>query len=447
MGIPTVRAYETQLEFSGKTGHAVIVEFGKSWRYVFWDKAQYVGCVDVGDGVWFTSEWFETNSPNDNHCYEPIMDKQLRWSKIQILESGPARARIKWTYALADMRYRIFHGNTRAEEIYTIYPDGVAVREVILWPGTENNHGGNANFWQMAEWILVNAAGSNPLECLKMPTPFTLYSGGGQKIEVPWPLPADNFMPFCDKYPQVADWPMFVGKIDLNSKPSPYAIICKNQALFPFMECNACKGNHPYFNLFPGKNLYNVYKHWPVTDMEDFIRWVPAGDDVGKVATHTSFIDVNFAMRRSANDYIPTPDPGTTWYILVGATNENSDGTELEALAHSYQEPAEIEVYRDEGEPEELHRGRVLEEGYDFSLRAYTFRKTGEDRVSMIMRPRAIQINPVFLFNGWNSPVVVINVNGVRLDSENYQSQISGNDLTVWVQGTFTEETEFTFTV
>ena len=93
----SVRAYETQLEFSGKTGHAVVVEFDMPWRFVFWDKAQYIGCVDMGQGAWFTSEWCETNSPNDLHCYEPIMDKQLRCSRIQILESGPARARVKWT--------------------------------------------------------------------------------------------------------------------------------------------------------------------------------------------------------------------------------------------------------------------------------------------------------------------------------------------------------------
>jgi hypothetical protein len=87
-----LRAYETQLEFSGQGGHAVVVECDAQWRFVFRDKAQYVGCVDLGGGVWFTAEWCETNSPNDLHCYEPIMDKQLGWSRIQILESGPARA-------------------------------------------------------------------------------------------------------------------------------------------------------------------------------------------------------------------------------------------------------------------------------------------------------------------------------------------------------------------
>jgi hypothetical protein len=441
-----MRAYETQLAFSGETGHAVVVEFDKPWRFVFWDKAQYIGCVDMGKGVWFTSEWCETNSPNDLHCYEPIMDKQLRWSQVQILESGPARVRVRWTYALADMRYRIFHGDTHAEEIYTFYPDGVALREVVLWPGTLNNHGGNANFWQMAEWILVNAAGTSPLDFLRMPTPFTLRNGSGQVIDVPWPLPADWFEPFCAHYPQVADWPMYVGKINLTGVPNPFVIICKHQALFPYMPCCHCKGNHPYFNLFPGKNYYNIYKHWPVTRMEDFIQWVPAGDEIGKVATHTSFIDVNFAMRKSANDYVPAPDPGTTWYLLFGATSENSDGAELEEIGRSYQNPARIEVQRDPGEPDDLHRGRVLLEGYDYSLRAYVFRKQGPDRLAITMIPSIPQINPVFLINGWSSDGVIVNMDGNLLPPGQFQAQVSGHDLTIWIDGRFDRETQIEFT-
>jgi hypothetical protein len=179
--------------------------------------------------------------------------------------------------------------------------------------------------------------------------------------------------------------------------------------------------------------------------MEDFIRWVPAGDDVGKVATHTSFMDVNYAMRRSKNDYIPTADQGTTWYLLVGATGEHSDGSELEALARSYQEPAIIEVHRDPGEPEELHRGRVLEEGYDFSLRAYTFRKTGDDRINLTMTPKTPQINPVFVFDGWTSSDARVFVNDAPLDRDRYQTQVCGHDLTVWIDGTFTEPTRFSF--
>jgi hypothetical protein len=114
---------------------------------------------------------------------------------------------------------------------------------------------------------------------------------------------------------------------------------------------------------------------------------------------------------------------GLGWGKLVGATSENTDGTELEAIAHSYREPGKIQVHRDPGEPDDLHRGRVLEEGYDFALRAYTFRKKGDDRVSITLTPSAPQINPVFLINGWSSPDVRLTVDGVQLDSSQYQAR------------------------
>jgi hypothetical protein len=220
---------------------------------------------------------------------------------------------------------------------------------------------------------------------------------------------------------------MYIGQLNLKERSTPFLIICKHQALFPFMPCPACKGNHPYFNIFPGRNFCNIYKHWPVTQMEDFLQWVPAGEDVGKVATHTSFMDVNFAMRRRADDFVPTPAPGTTWYMLVGATESNiggSAGAGLEEIAHSYQSPAQIEVRREPGEHQELHRGRVLLEGYDFSLRAYTFRKQGEDRVELIMTPKAPQINPVFLINGWSAPGVRVRVDGGELAPERFRAQV-----------------------
>jgi hypothetical protein len=172
---------------------------------------------------------------------------------------------------------------------------------------------------------------------------------------------------------------------------------------------------------------------------------VPAGDDVGKVATHTSFVDVNYAARKRASDYVPTPDPGTTWYLLVGATEPGADGSELAEWAHSYRTPAQIEVERDPGEPEELHRGRVLLEGYDFAERAYCFRKQGEDRFALTMTPTSSQINPVFVVNGWASPGVTVTVNGVPLSGNAYRCQIRDHDLVVWVEGRFDSVTRFEF--
>ena len=37
-------------------------------------------------------------------------------------------------------------------------------------------------------------------------------------------------------------------------------------------------------------------------------------------------------------------------------------------------------------------------------------------------------------------------LDGAPLDPSRYRAQVNGNDLTVWVEGTFTEPTGFKFT-
>lgn len=443
-----MRAFEDMLTFSGRTGRAVVIETDRPWRYIFWEHAQYVGTVDLGGDVWFTPEWCETNSPNDLHCYEPIMDKRLQWSRIAVLEAGPARVRVRWTYALPDMRYRNFHGNSRAEEIYTVYPDGLALREVALWPGDATNHGGNANLWQMAEWILIQGSGVHPVDVLEMPTPFELTDGRGRRVAVPWPLPAPDFEPLCRHYPEVAEFPLYIGRIRVHGRPHPFLGFARNQALFPFAPCNACHRGHPYFGLFPGEHLYNIYQHWPVTDREDFIEWVPAGDAMGRVATHTSFVDVNFAMRRSADDYIPTPAPATTWYMLTGAVDPALDQARLEELVRSTFEPGAVEIVRDPGEPDVLHRGRVLFEGYDFGLRAYVIRKQGRDRVRFRLRPGEVQWHPAFVVTGWESAGAVVQVDGAEpaAGSVAVQWNRARSELVVWLEGRFSAPCEVEIT-
>ena len=71
-----MKAVRKKLALWGTEGDAVIVETGHPWRLILWEKAQYVPCWDLGGDVWFTPEWFETNPPEDPHCYEVIMDKE-----------------------------------------------------------------------------------------------------------------------------------------------------------------------------------------------------------------------------------------------------------------------------------------------------------------------------------------------------------------------------------
>jgi hypothetical protein len=83
-----------------------------------------------------------------------MMDVEARYSRLDILESGDARARVHWHYALCNPEYEIFNGNTTADEYYTVYPDGIAVRRLVGWPGNESDYGGNPSFWELGEFIM-----------------------------------------------------------------------------------------------------------------------------------------------------------------------------------------------------------------------------------------------------------------------------------------------------
>lgn len=428
-----MRAYETKLEFSGKTGHAVVVEFDKSWRLIFWSKAQYVGCWDLGEGVWFTPEWLETNSPEDMHCYEPIMDKQLKYSWVKILEYGPARAKVHWHYACDNMRYEIFNGNTMADEYYTVYPDGVAVRKLVAWPGNENDFGGNPNFWQVLEYILITGAGVSPENVVDKKECFTFRNEKGDKISFGWPLPKKFPQPLCTSFPQIKDWNIYIGRLHLKDRADPYVMFVKDQRLFPYKPCVYCKGNHPVFGLFQGEN--NVFKHWPATDMENFVLGVDAGKDVGKVATHTSFIDCNYTSVPA--DRPPRP---CNWLFLTGATEEKD--SYLVDLVKSWYNPADIQTGYESGNIPGMSHGPILYEGYAFSERTYQFTKMQGNKVSFTIKPKLAVINPVIRVIGWNSSSASLSLDGEKVSSQKFCSQIKGNELILWINRRISKPTK-----
>ena len=69
------------------------------------------------------------------------------------------------------------------------------------------------------------------------------------------PPPANDFELLLRLLPADCDWPMYIGKINLQGSSQSVHDLAKDQALFPHMPCNACGKDHPYFNMFPGKNL------------------------------------------------------------------------------------------------------------------------------------------------------------------------------------------------
>jgi len=431
------------IKFSGVEGPAVVVQPDVPWGFVFWRGAQYVGCIDLGGNVWFTPEWLETNSPEDNHCYEPIMDKQCKYSFAEIIEAGEARAKVRWHYACCNVKYEIFHGNTEADEYYTVYPDGIAIRKLVAWPGNQSEFGGNPVFWQVMEFILINGVGTRPDEVMDCDHAFTFMNEKGEKIVIEWPLPPKNHTPLCSLYPEIKDWKMYIGRINLKNRPNPFIAFMKDKRFFPYKTCPHCGGNHPIFGLFPDGV---VWKHWPASPMENFILAAEAEEDeLGKIPTHTSFIDCNYSGYSPLGYAAETPPRPTTWLFLVGAVKSSDDDKRLLEIAKSWARPAVIKTgFESRKLRWGLSYGPILYEGYSHAERAYVFRLEGTSKLKFRMEPVEKVINPVIRVERWSGDRPKVSINEKELKEDSFKWQFDGRFLTIWINGEFTEPTVFT---
>jgi hypothetical protein len=411
-----MRAVRSDLKLWGTQGDAVIVDTDRPWRLVLWEKAQYVPCWDLGGDVWFTPEWMETHSPEDPHCYEPIMDKACRYSRAHILEHGPARAAVRWDYALCDSLYRIFRGDSRAEERYHVYPDGIAVRHLAGWPGEADAGSLNPILWEVQEFILVNGPGVRPEDCIE-PVGLTLTNLSGDSVELPWPNPFDRYTPLCTVNPELAEWSEYVGVVHLRNHPDPFVAFPRNAALFPFTTCPSCGKAHPQICGFAGNASYS---HWPANDATDFVGWIEASaEEIETRATHTSFVSTGY-------DYGGrTPPRPSSWLFLTGAVTGGVE--EARRLAGSWLSPAEVETPH-------------LFEGYAYSERAYRVRVTQPGPVEVRLSPKRPIVNPVLRLYFAGPPVEVI-CDGERLGPSDFHAQSVGDDVVIWIDRTLTADT------
>jgi hypothetical protein len=411
-----MKATRSKLRLWDTEGDAVIVETGHPWRLILWEKAQYVPCWDLGGDVWFTPEWFETSSPEDPHCYEVIMDKDCRFSEAHIKESGPARVTVHWKNALCNSLYQVFHGNTRSEEYYRVFPDGIAVRQLIGWPGDELADGLNPGIWEVEEFILINGPGVRPEDCVE-PVGFTLTNLAGDRLDLQWPHPFEQGRALCQLKPEIAEWSEYIGVVHLRDHPNPFVAFPRNRLLFPHAPCQACGKPHPQMNAFPGASNYS---HWPANDSREFVGWVRATDEeVRTRATHTSFVNCGYSYGGI------TPPRPSSWLFLTGAVIGGVD--EARSLAGSWLTPAKLESSH-------------LFEGYSYSQRAYRFRMSKPGPLRVQFRPTRPIVDPVLRLYFGRPPVKVV-LDGKELPATDFRVQAVEDDVLVWIARTLAQET------
>jgi hypothetical protein len=305
-------------------------------RYVFWHGLRYGPGLVTENGKWAGDQGSENYQDRGEGvgegCMEYIMDREKRFSHVRLLENTPARVVVHWRYAMVDSRYRFptlgeQEEGDWAEEYWTIYPDGIAIRHLTLgrtW----------ADSW--VESMFFTEPYAKPEDTVELRA-FSVVKASGEVRTHSW----ENTPPRFHTYD-----PM-ITMINLKSEYRP-------------------------FNVYPGENHNPEDLSWP----PDFYPsrsavYVMEGSHADEEMVVSSQFHwwTHFPVSQIISDGIPATNQDRAGssslvhgvpnapYLLYGFSNQPPDA--LIALAQSWRNPPK---------PASVTGGQVA---YDFSERAY----------------------------------------------------------------------------
>jgi len=340
--------------YGGITDHAIRIRYPFAAEFVFWRQSSYIPWWDVEQAA-MTNEFIECWGGGNQGCCEPMQDRECRYSRVELLESSPARAVVHWRYALSDPHYKIYF-NEWVDEYYTLYPDGVGVRQVNLWPNSNSRH-------EMFEALLAKPPGVQTEQLFdeKFATLSNLDGEG-----------------YSNKYfnEHRAHHQEFIKK----SKDLIVEIHFKDR-LHPFtafsMRPDLMPGVTPEHITVCARVISSADRrgHWPASRYQ-----IDGYNTVGLDVPHHGNIG-NVQAEVNANNQ------PTTWTFLIGVTEEGSPKPYQHTKSWLY--PAKIQMLTQ----------NCRYQGYDYAQRAYVI-QVSESAKTCQMKFTETQspvVNPVFV--------------------------------------------------
>lgn len=384
-------------------------------RLVFWQGTNYIPAWVTEDGKWYTDEFLETWGPGcggAGDC-EPMSDKQSRYSHISVLESSAARAVIHWRYALAEARnYEGAHPDPRsgwfdwADEYWTVYPDGVAVRKQVLWSSALDA----PHEWQ--ETIVINGPGQRPEGNIE-PDALTLENMAGETATYHWEPKLDQTFAY-PRGPSKLDRPTNanIQIVHLKSPQNPFQIVWPRAVSF-----DTYNGEQSY-------SMFEWWNHWPLAQVGSSGRPAIAAHR----ASHTSLSHIYWAPYTRSSDSM-------TKLLLCGLiSHENAN---LVPLAKSWLSPPDAV----------LGKGTLGSIEYDPGQRAFLVHRSGSRSpgsltIQISSSAERPLVNPAFVIDHWNTPATVrVEVNGKRAEIPirvGIEHHLDGDSLVVFLELTAT---------
>jgi hypothetical protein len=391
----------------------VVVSLPNGSRFVFWRGSNYVPFWASGHNTGITYEWAETARKDAVDCVEPLMDKELRYGRVKIIESTAARVHVRWSYQACDFNYKVW-GDMVTEDFY-FYPDGFGTRVLTLQSDPVGEY-------ELSEFIIITPQGAIPFSVLPSNLVDILFLDG-EKREITFPYLTDG----QDDKLKPRDLPA-VFRVRVHKNDDATAIyFCPADSGLPR------KIYAPFYDL--GQVVTPCYwgSHWPLSRgqttcwaISDLVFSTPAANSImtWDLQRPTPLRDASFPsldmLGRS------TPVRTRTWAWLIGFTD--SPNSRLLEWAHSYSSPPSIS---------DLRGARLADEPYVPERRAIGL-NAETSRIELTLTPRKVCVNPVLEISGWASNDLELWINKNRLTARDY----AWDGKVLWINTTFSEATD-----
>jgi hypothetical protein len=164
----------------------VVIWLPSGARFVFWRGSSYIPFWAGRHNTGACYEWAEIISQPEGavDCVEPLMDKELRYGRVEIIESTAARVHVRWSYQSTDFNYKVW--GDEAVEDYYFYPDGFGTRTLNLRADPKNEY-------ELSEFIILTPQGVYPFEVLpEVPVEALWLDGRKRAFRFPNPTAAEQ---------------------------------------------------------------------------------------------------------------------------------------------------------------------------------------------------------------------------------------------------------------
>ena len=398
----------------------VVVRFPQApIQLVFWQGANYIPAWVTENGRWYSDEFMEIygkpRCPDGEDC-EPMSDKQVRYSHVDIVENTPARTVIHWRYALSEVQnQKLADAPTPADwgawadEYWTVYPDAVAVRRQVLWTDHPQREAS-----EFQESIVIIPAGETPEDNIS-PDALTLANLNGETKSYTWqartaagfakPRGPEHFDGLADPMIQ---W------INLRSQWKPFAVPGAGPATFEGI------------NWEPSMSTFEWWNHWPVAQIRSSGRPALTSDR----PSHTSLSHIYWPIAQKDERQM-------TRVLLTGLTKDGAGA--LAPRARSWLHPPDARI-----------SGRGTAQ-YDSTQRAYVISGvSGTEPIHVEIAANADHplINPAFVVGGWHGDAIAA-IEGVPHPAADqvqlgYVEQLEGRTLIVYMSFSATSSVSVT---